>query len=56
MNARGLGMVQSLVMSIRFISQFLNLVPQEILVTAPKFARGFVGYKGYQLLFIRSIK
>ena len=31
-----MGMVQLLVMSIRFISQFLNPVPQEILVTAPE--------------------
>ena len=29
-------MVQLLVMSIRFISEFLNLVLQEILVTAPE--------------------
>ena len=31
----------------------LDLVPQEIiLVTAPKFARGFIRYKRYRLLFI----
>ena len=30
------GMVQLLVMPIRFISQFLNPVPQEILVMAPE--------------------
>ena len=40
------GWVQFLVMSIKYISQFLNPVPQEFLVMAPKFARGFVRYKG----------
>ena len=45
---------QFLVMSIKSISEFLNLVPQEILVTAPKIARGG-GWLGFQLLFIPQL-
>ena len=44
-------MVLLLVMSIRFISQFLNLVPQEILVTAPELQED-----GMVLLLVMSIK
>ena len=39
-------MVQLLVMSIRFISEFLNPVPQGILVMAPELQERFVRYKG----------
>ena len=43
------GMVQLLVMSIRFISEFLNPVPQGILVTAPELQEETLGtkVKGY---------
>ena len=40
-----MGMVQLLVMSIRFTSEFLNLVPQEILVTAPELQEDLLGTK-----------
>ena len=36
-------MVQLLVMSIRFTSEFLNLVPQEILVMAPELQEDWDG-------------
>ena len=39
-------MVQLLVMSIRSISQFLNLVLQEILVTAPELQEDGLGTRG----------
>ena len=43
-------MVQLLVMSIKFISLFLNLVPQEILVTAPELQEDLLGTKVKKLL------
>ena len=45
-----IGMVQLLVMSIRFISQFLNLVPQMILVTAPELQEDLLGTKVKKVL------
>ena len=45
------GMVQLLVMSIKYIFQFLNPVPQEILVTAPELPED-----GMVQLLVMSIK
>ena len=45
------GMVQLLVMSIKYISQFLNLVLQDILVTAPELQED-----GMVQLLVMSIK
>ena len=45
-------MVQLLVMSIRFISQFLNPVPQGILVTAPELQEDLLGTKVKKVLLV----